>query len=231
MPRNSLIAAFFMWIVAANLTPARAQGSPDGQAGPVTTRTLGTGDTIRFVLNGIGQSLGNPKAKVVLIEFATYECSYCVKFFRETFPSLKSQFIDTGKVRFILRDLPLDIFPFAYDTARAARCANLQSAFWKVSNYLYSQPFRKWRDKNQAIEEIAKATSIKSNEFRECVVSRRFYDDISKEVADSTKLGLTATPTFFLGSVDDGTLDGIVIAGAYPIEKYERAIKILLGER
>ena len=76
--------------------------------------------------------LGAPDAPVTVVEFMDYQCPYCKRFIQSTFPLLKRDFIDTGKVRWIVRDLPLDFHPNARKAAQAAHCAGEQGKFWKM---------------------------------------------------------------------------------------------------
>jgi protein-disulfide isomerase len=82
--------------------------------------------------------LGDPSAKVVIIEYSDFQCPYCGRFARETLPAFKLNYIDTGKVRLAFRNLPLEsIHPLALDAAVAATCAERSSAFWAFHERVY----------------------------------------------------------------------------------------------
>ncbi|MEX0587505.1 MAG: thioredoxin domain-containing protein, partial [Patescibacteria group bacterium] len=80
--------------------------------------------------------IGDPNAPVTIVEFVDFECPFCKSFFEETFPKIKSDYIDTGKVRFVLRDLPLPFHnPAATKEALAANCARDQGGDGKYFLY------------------------------------------------------------------------------------------------
>ncbi len=75
-------------------------------------------------------TLGQPEAPVTLIEFSDYQCPFCRRFFQTTLPTLKTEYIDTGKLRYVFRDFPLDqIHPYARKAAEAAHCAGDQGKY------------------------------------------------------------------------------------------------------
>ncbi len=80
--------------------------------------------------------LGRPDAPLTMVEFTDLQCPFCNRFATQTFDQLKKDYIDTGKVRFISRDFPLDFHPQAMPAARAARCAGDQGRFWEMRTTL-----------------------------------------------------------------------------------------------
>jgi protein-disulfide isomerase len=83
-------------------------------------------------------AIGRPDAPVTLVEFGDYQCPFCKRFHTDAYAELKKTYIDTGKVRFVSRDLPLDFHPFALKAAEAVRCAGDQDKYWELRNALYS---------------------------------------------------------------------------------------------
>jgi len=83
--------------------------------------------------------LGEADAPVVLIEFSDYQCLYCRNFWRDTLPMIKSEYINTGKVRFVYRDLPLSVHPAAIPAAQATECAEEQGMFWEMHDKIFSE--------------------------------------------------------------------------------------------
>jgi protein-disulfide isomerase len=85
-------------------------------------------------------SLGDPNAPVTIIEFSDFQCPYCRRFWEQTLPQLKSEYIDTGKVRLVYRDYPLStIHPGALPAAMAAGCANEQGKFWEYHDQIFEE--------------------------------------------------------------------------------------------
>ena len=83
-------------------------------------------------------SIGRPDAPVTLVEFADYQCPFCKRFHKNTYAELKKTYIDTGQVRFVSRDFPMEFHPLALRAAEAARCAGDQNKYWEMRDALYS---------------------------------------------------------------------------------------------
>ncbi len=89
---------------------------------------------VSMPITGDWPSLGKPDAPLTLVEFTDYECPLCRAFHTETFGTLKTRYIDTGKLRFVSRDQPLpEYHPNAMEAAHAARCAGDQGRFWEMA--------------------------------------------------------------------------------------------------
>jgi protein-disulfide isomerase len=83
-------------------------------------------------------AIGRADAPVTLVEFADYQCPFCKKSHTDAYAELKKIYIDTGKVRFVSRDLPLEFHPLALKAAEAVRCAGDQNKYWELRDALYS---------------------------------------------------------------------------------------------
>lgn len=83
--------------------------------------------------------IGNANAPVTMIEFSDYQCPFCLRFWSETLPQIKKDYIDTGKVKFVYRDFPLNIHPMAEPSARAANCAGEQGKYWEYHDKIFSE--------------------------------------------------------------------------------------------
>lgn len=84
-------------------------------------------------------ALGDKNAKVTIVEFADLECPFCKRYFTQTFPQLKKDYIDTGKVAYYYRHFPLDFHPLARPFANASECANEQDKFWKMHDKILQE--------------------------------------------------------------------------------------------
>jgi protein-disulfide isomerase len=141
--------------------------------------------------------LGSDKAPVTIIEYASMTCPHCAHFSTTTFPELQKRYIDTGKVRFIFREFPLDALAAA--GFMLARCAGkgkfmpiVETLFAKQSEWMVEKPV-------PALREIAKQFGFTQQSFDECLANQKVLDGI-QEVRDrgSEKLGVNSTPTFFI---------------------------------
>lgn len=169
--------------------------------------------------------LGDKNAKVTIIEYASMTCSHCAAFHNGTFPELKEKYIDTGKVKFIFRDFPLD--EQALRAAMMARCAAKggDENFMKFVKAIFSSQSN-WAGKKNYLEilsNIGKLGGFKTEEFESCIADKKIEEEIMSGRFDAAKkLDVRSTPTFFvnkeilrgghdinyLSGVIDGLLDG-----------------------
>ncbi len=150
--------------------------------------------------------LGLQSAPVAVIQFSDYECSFCARFHRSSFPALRKSYIDTGKVLFALRHLPLQKkHPLAFHAAVASECSGRVGKFWEMHDQLFSVP--------TAIDEAsilskARQVGVDSSEFRLCAQGGAgAAEKIEADIRQARELGITATPSFLIGRVQsDGTI-------------------------
>jgi protein-disulfide isomerase len=141
--------------------------------------------------------LGSEKAPVTIIEYASMTCPHCAHFSETTFPELQKRYIDTGKVRFIFREFPLDALAAA--GFMLARCAG-KDKFMPVVEALFAKQ-REWMVEKpiEPLREIAKQFGFTQQTFDDCLTNQKVLDGI-QEVRDraAEKLGVNSTPTFFI---------------------------------
>ena len=177
--------------------------------------------------------LGGKKAKVTLIEFSDYECPFCKKYFTDTYPQIKKDYIDTGKVKMVFRDLPLGFHQNAPKEAEAAECARKQggdTAYFKYHDQIFTKTTS--NGTGLALDQlpvIAKELGLNVSKFQQCLDSGEFKTEVDKDLADAAKVGASGTPTFFIGkSTSNGEIDGIKIVGAQPYSAFRAIIDELL---
>lgn len=175
-------------------------------------------------------SKGDKAAKVTLVEFTDYQCPFCSRHFRQTWPQLEQDYVKTGKVRFFLRDLPLDsIHPQAFKAAEAAHCAGEQGKFWEMHDRLFANQRALGR---QDLTGHAQALGLDVGAFDTCVDSGKAAAQIRKDVADSEQAGARGTPIFYLGLTEPNgsSIKAVaVIRGARPYATFKEAIDGLLA--
>lgn len=178
----------------------------------------------RFIGIDDDPSLGDPKAPVTIIEFGDYQCPFCRQFWRETFPRLKKEYIDTGKVRVIYRDYPQAVHPEAMLSAMAAECADDQGKYYKFHDKLFREQDRRGRDvvRFKAPELKCWAADIKLDTaaFNACLDEERHKDEVSKDYKDLEGLGIEGTPIFFV--------NGRALVGAHPFATFQKVIEDFL---
>jgi protein-disulfide isomerase len=180
---------------------------------------------VHFRLEPDELALGRADAPLTLVEFTDYQCPYCRHFQAETFPRLKREFIDTGKVRFIMRDLPLDFHPQAQPAAEAAHCAAAQGKFWPVHDALLANG----SDSND-IERAARAVVPDMKAFEACRAAGTYRGTIAKNLALARSLGLDGTPAFVVGRVKNGELTGWPLMGDRSYEDFAAGLNSLLAQ-
>jgi protein-disulfide isomerase len=173
-------------------------------------------------------SLGKPDAPVTVIEFSDYQCPFCQRFVRNTLPTLKTDYIDTGKVRYVFRDFPLAIHRQARKAAEAAHCAGEQGKYWEMHDVIFNnQQALKVED----LKEHARDLDLEPTTFDNCLEQGNYTAEIDKDFADGSAAGVTGTPSFFVGKTgSNGTIEGTLIRGAQPITAFRQAIDRLLEE-
>jgi protein-disulfide isomerase len=171
------------------------------------------------------QMLGSKDAPLTLVEFTDYQCPYCQRFHTTVYGELKRNYIDTGKVRFYSRDLPLDsLHPNAMRAAQAARCAADQGQYWKLRDIMGANP-----GKLDMENLVSAAGSLKmdTTAFRGCVESQKYKEAVQTDVLEAMKIGAEATPTFVLGKSTPQGVDGELIVGAQPYSEFVKSISKL----
>ncbi len=156
--------------------------------------------------------IGNADAPVTIVEYASMTCSHCATFHNETYPLLKKNYIDTGKVRFTLREFPLDaLAAAAFMLARFAgdkREALVDLLFAQQKNWAFvDKPL-------DALEQTVKQAGIGSDDFKKCLGDNALYQNVLKvRQRGADKFGVDSTPTFFIngerkkGEIAAGELD------------------------
>lgn len=162
----------------------KTQGRPRGNVAEVD-----------FTVNVIQDPMqGSSDAKVTLIEFTDYQCPYCALHSRVVLPQLTKDFIDTGKIRYVLRDFPLtSIHQEAAKAHEAAHCAGEQGKYWEMHDRLFAHQKELQADRLIA---HAKAVDITdSMAFKACMDSGRYEDQAKASVAEGARIGVRGTPS------------------------------------
>jgi len=172
---------------------------------------------------------GVETAQVVLVEFSDYQCPFCARHVRETLPQLERDYIQTGKVRYVVRDFPLPIHQQAFKAAEAARCAADQGKFWEMRAQLFQNQGALGIE---TITQYAQTLGLDLSKFQQCMQEERHAKAIRRDLEEGRQAGVRGTPTFFLGSLEpDGTRVKVqrVIVGAQPYAAFKEAIESLLA--
>lgn len=174
----------------------------------------------------VGAAIGKPGAPLVLVEFTDIECPNCRDFHRDVFEHFKQEYIDTGRVLFIHRDLPLPNHPNAVVAAHGLRCAGDQAQFWPMRNALLMND----RLSPDIVELAARLVNVDLGEFRRCMRDGRFLAGIDQDLADARAIGAKNTPTLVLGKMVPDGIEGVLIGGTATFDELDARIKALLAK-
>jgi protein-disulfide isomerase len=166
-------------------------------------------------------ALGPADAKVTIIEYASMTCPHCAAFHQETWPELKKRWVDTGKVRFVLREFPLD--PLATAGFMLARCDG-ENKYYPIVDLLFSQQ-RAWAYAERpldALRQMMKQAGFSQEKFDSCLKDQKLYDAVNTvKNRGMDVFKVNSTPTFFI--------NGQRHPGNLSIDEIEKVIKPILG--
>jgi len=175
----------------------------------------------KVALDGVPM-LGSKDAPLTIVEFTDYQCPFCQRFHVTTFNDLKKNYIDTGKVRFYSRDLPLDFHANAMRAAQAGRCAAEQNQFWGLREVMSANP-----DKLDLEHIIGFGSELKMDvgALRKCITDEKHKTAVQSDVMEAMRIGATGTPAFVIGKSTPEGVDGELMLGAMPIMSFEEKMK------
>lgn len=170
--------------------------------------------------------LGDLSAPVKVIEFSDFQCPFCRTFWKDTLPSIKKDYVDTGKAMFVYRDFPLQFHPAAMPAALAVNCAKDQNKYWELHDKIFSEQDKKGSGtieftKND-IKKWAKEIGLDIGEFNKCLDSEKYKAEVEKDIADGSKAGVNGTPTTYV--------NGVALVGAQPYSVFKTTIDKALEE-
>ena len=193
------------------ISSPQPSGPPQPQVGRIT--------------NLKGFALGRADAPLTMVEFTDLQCPFCRQYATTTFDEIKKNWIDTGRLRYISRDFPLDFHPQALSAARAARCAGEQGHFWEMRMGLM-------RNANLLSPEYIATTAaemkLDTKAFAACTASTRFDAEIRADMVEGATIGIAGTPTFVIGRTSPSSLEGPMIVGAMPYVQFDAKLRDLL---
>jgi protein-disulfide isomerase len=163
--------------------------------------------------------LGAENAPVTIVEYASMTCSHCATFHVQTYPKLKQQYIDTGKVRFIFREFPLDALAAgAFMLARCGAGNENKDRYFALVDTLFHQQ-KEWvvQKPLPPLQRIAKQAGITDQAFEQCLANQELLTGIEQVRQQGEKLGVSSTPTFFI--------NGKIQRGALTMEQIEKEIQ------
>ena len=168
--------------------------------------------------------MGNPNAKITIVEFGDYQCTFCYKFHDETMKKITDEYIKTNNVNFVYKDFPLN-GEQSILASEAAYCAEKQNKFWEYHNTLYNN----WGGENtgwiteNVLLGFAKDVRLNLDDFSQCLGKSEFRQKVLDNEQFGREIGINATPSFLIFNNDEVYR----IIGAQPFEKFEQAFQKL----
>lgn len=171
---------------------------------------------------------GNTTARVAILEFSDFQCPSCGQFARTVLPSLEAAYVDTGAVLIAFRNMPMSrIHPFAAGAAAAATCAGSHGKFWSVHDSLFNNQDRL---DSRSLRALLGATGMSADDITRCV-GQPARLKLERDLATARALGVTGTPTFFIGTLSGGMLHVTArLTGFQPASVFAGVLDPLVGD-
>lgn len=224
--------------------PARAQAIPpdtaqqilqelrairqmlEAQPRNAPARPAAADDRVSLAFQPGALALGRADAPLLMVEFTDYECPYCRQFHLTSFEQIRKNYVEPGKLRYVSRDFPLDFHKNALRAAVAGRCGAEQGKFWELRHSMIANASKL---QPEDILGYAKGLSLDGGKFRSCMESGRLLDAVEADMNEGRAAGVSGTPTFLIGRLANGRLEGVRVVGAQPYIVFAAKIDQLLG--
>ena len=156
---------------------------------------------------------GNPNAPITIVEFSDFQCPFCKSFFKQTLPVIDEVYIQTGKVKFVYRDFPLNFHEYAQKAAEAGECVDElggDKAYFKMHDKMLTN------QDSLDIENLKKWAKEFGYDISDCLDSGKMTSEVQKDFEDGEKYGVSGTPAFFI--------NGKMLSGAQPFSEFKKII-------
>lgn len=196
------IAALLIGVPAFYQLAAHGEAPPPPPPPPSPTETK--------LVRPDSHTAGNPNAALTVVEFGDFECPVCGRE-EEVAREIRAKY--ASRIRFVFRQFPLHIHPFAERAAEASECAAEQGKFWEAVDKIYSQRSDLSDD---GLKRDAAEIGLDQNKFNQCLASGAAAARVQRDHEDGKALGVNATPTFFIGRQ--------AVSGAPDLDEFSRRI-------
>lgn len=176
---------------------------------------------VNITLKSGTPTLGNDKAKVTVVEYADFQCPFCERWFKDAWPTIKSKYVDTGKIKFAYQDFAF-LGADSNTAAEASHCAADQNKFWQYHDYLFTNQGAEnggWANLDNQ-KKFAQSVGLNTSQFNQCMDSGKYKKEVLDQTAAAKTYGVSGTPTVFI--------NGVKLVGAQPASAFEQAIDAAL---
>ncbi len=174
----------------------------------------------KLIQNG-SPIMGNPSATITILEWGDYQCTFCYKFHHSTMNTIKQDFIETGKVKLVFKDFPLN-GPDSVLAAEAAYCAQDQGKYWQYHDELY----KNWGGERtgwitrDSLDKFATTVSLDLEKFDKCLDDHKYLERVNQMYEFGKEIGIDATPSFLVFNNEKI----IKITGNQPLEVFLKSL-------
>jgi len=172
------------------------------------------------------RSLGSDSAPVVVVKYSDFRCGYCGRFALETKPAIESEYVDSGKVRFVYKDYAV-LGPDSLLAGVAGWCANDQGRFWEFHDALFSSPADRGEDYSSYLSGVARGVGLDVSKFNSCLSGGSKDSLVSASSSEAASNGFRGTPSFIIMKSDGSSKQ--TIPGALPFADFKVVIDSLLN--
>ncbi|NOS61862.1 MAG: DsbA family protein [Nitrosarchaeum sp.] len=164
---------------------------------------------------------GNPSATTTIVEWGDYQCTFCYKFHQSTLNTIKQDFIETGKVKLVFKDFPLN-GPDSVLAAEAAHCAQDQGKYWQYHDELY----KNWGGERtgwitrDSLDKFATTVNLDLEKFDKCLDDHKYLERVNQMYEFGKEIGIDATPSFLVFNNEKI----IKITGNQPLEVFLKSL-------
>lgn len=195
---------------------AGQQTDPQGSQQPSAEEI--TDEVWQTLLDKPAAVKGENDAPVTMVEFTDYQCPYCARFFSDTYPQVLKDYVETGEVRYLVRDFPLPIHPNAPAAAMAARCAGDQGQYWEMHDKLFEKQ-DEWSSgkTTDLFQGYASELGLNEGEFTSCLTDEKYKQEVDADSQLARQVGINGTPGF--------VINGEVLIGAQPYSAFQQVFE------
>ncbi|NJA08204.1 MULTISPECIES: DsbA family protein [Methylomonas] len=148
-------------------------------------------------------TLGKADATIAILEFSDYECPFCGKHYKNVLPKLRESYIDKGKVKYVMKDFPLDFHAHAKKASLAARCAGEQKQYWAMHDAIFEA---RGQASDELIASVAQQYKLDESALKKCLDDPAQLTKVQNDIALGSRLGVNGTPAFLIGRIKDKQL-------------------------
>ena len=179
------------------------------------------------ILIGSSPTMGSASARFAMVQYSEFQCPFCGTVARDTIPILIQDYVDTGKLLLVFKNLPLPIHPLAPAAAAGAVCAHQQDKFWPMHDKLFTEPMQL---ETQQLRASAEHVGLDLTRYDACLADPQTMARVESDKAEADALRISGTPTFLFGKIEAPGQIRVsdAMSGAKPVTQFKAIIDRLI---